>query len=168
MLVCFKIAVSSGPKSWRSSSSDLNFTSGMLSIHSHCTHLKSTRTALFCFVSPFLWGSSNHFLISGPWRAILRSRRPACRFSMVFENFGTGLPYSFRSICSPLNRLYNTYNFHVSSKNLCSLHFADFACADSSLSPHHPSLLQLLLLVLDDYSLQAIFKMRALSAPPGA
>ena len=34
------------------------------------------------------------------------------------------------------------------------------------LPSHHPSLLQLLLLVLDDYSLQAIFQMRALFAPP--
>ena len=59
-------SLSSSPKSWRRSSSDLNFTSGMLSIHSHCTHLKSTRTALFCFVSPFLRASSKDFLISGP------------------------------------------------------------------------------------------------------
>ena len=140
----------------------------MLSIHSHCTHLKSTRTALFCFVSPFLRLPPMTFLSQGLGEPSCVQGDQHADLAWCFENFGTGLPYSFRSICLPLNRLYNTYNFHVSSKNLCSLHFADFACADSSLSSHHPSLLQLLLLVLDDYSLQAIFQMRALSAPPGA
>ena len=64
------LAMSSSPKSWRSASSNLNFTSGMLAIHSNCTHLKSTSTALYCFVSPFLWASSNDFLISGLWMVL--------------------------------------------------------------------------------------------------
>lgn len=79
--------LSSIPESWRSSSSNLNFTSGMLAIHSHCTHLKSTSTALFCFVLLFLLASLNDFLISGPLRAILCSRRPTYRVSMVFWKF---------------------------------------------------------------------------------
>ena len=86
--------MSSSPKSWRSSSR-----------HSHCTHLKSTNTALFCFVSPFLWASSNDFLISGPWRATLCFRRPTCRVSAggVLKISALGfLAHSFRfpSLCA--------------------------------------------------------------------
>ena len=62
--------MSSSPKSWGSASSNLNFTIGILTIHSHCTHLKSTSMALFCFVSPFLWASLNDFLISGLWMVL--------------------------------------------------------------------------------------------------
>ena len=62
--------MSSSPKSWISASSNLNFTSGMLAIHSNCTHLRSTSTALYCFVSAFLWASLNDFLISGLWMVL--------------------------------------------------------------------------------------------------
>ena len=92
--VLLRLAMSSSPKSWRSSSR-----------HSYCTHLKSTNTALFCFVSPFLWASSNDFLISGPWRATLCFRRPTCRVIAggVLKISALGfLAHSFRfpSLCA--------------------------------------------------------------------
>ena len=131
--------MSSSRESWRSSSSNWNFTSGMLAIHSHCTYLKSTSMALFCFVMPFLWGSSNVFLISEPLRAILCSRKPTYRVAWCFENFGTGLalliPLDFLvSVQSWLGSTCNchffpkpsTYSFSQGSNNFLSL---DLACA---------------------------------------
>ena len=63
------------------------------------THLKSTRTALFCFVSPFLRLPPMTFLSRGLEEPSCVQGDQHANLVWCFENFGTGLPYSFCSIC---------------------------------------------------------------------